>query len=152
MEKYFGKLIEDYGQMLDNEFADLKKRLLGNLERILAGKSQDDLLNKPIDRDSILKDIKNKRFLTRVTNTLTMLDFAENIKTYKDLQRECYKYFTTEGKNKRSWKNEKAYSSYLRHFRNFGKKGVYSVISHLMEINFDFSEESAKKAYEKSDK
>lgn len=155
MEKYFENLIEDYGKILDNEFADLKKRMLGKLEKMLNGKNSDEnlqenLLDKPLDYSSILENVKNKGFLTKITNSLKTLKVAEDIKTYKDLQRECYKYFTTECKNKRSWKNEKAYSSYLQHFRNFGKKGVYVVISHLMEINFDFSEESAKKAFEKN--
>lgn len=154
MEKYFGKLIEDYEQILDNEFADLKKKLLGNLEIILNGKTlQENLLDKPINCDSILKNVKNKGFLTRITNTLKILDFSENIKTYKDLQKECYEYLTTiKDKNERSWKDEKAYSYYLQHFRNVGYKSVYLIISHLKSINFDFGYESAKKSYEKSDK
>ena len=144
MEKYFEKLIEDYEQILNNEFVDFKKRILGKLEGILNEKTQqDDLHDKPLDYNSILKEVKDKRASTRIKNVLR----ASDIKTYKDLQKECYEYFRNRGG---SWKNEKTYISYLHHFRNMGDKSAYVITSHLQEINFDFSQESAKKALEKN--
>ena len=147
MEKSFEKLIEDYEQILDNEFVDLKKRILSKLEGILNGiTSQEDLLDKPLDYNSMLKNVKNDSSSTRIKNVLK----ASDIKTYKDLQRECYNSFINRNGDARFWKDEKSYIYYLHSFRNFGYKGIDVLISHLKSINFDFSKESAQKVAEKN--
>lgn len=139
MEKYFGKLIEDYEQILNNEFVDFKKRILGKLEGIINGETpQENFLDKLIDYNSMPKGR-----LGRIKNVLKL----NEIETYKDLQREVYEYFSP---CKRSWKDEKTYFSYLSHLRNLGDKSIDVLISHLKSINFDFSKESAKKAVEKT--
>ena len=137
MEKYFGKLIEDYEKVLVEELGTLKKIILSKLEEMINEKSQEDLLNKSIDYNA-LSERKN-----RIKNVLNI----NEIRTYKDLQRGCYDY----SKDKSgSWKNEKTYVSYLNSFRNSGNKSVNLIISHLKSINFDFSKESARKVAEKS--
>lgn len=138
MEKYFEKLIEDYEKILDNEFVDLKKRILGKLEGILSEKPQKDLLDNPIDYNLLPEEN-----LVRIKNVLK----CNEIETYKDLQRECYSYFKEHG---RDWKDEKTYISYLSRLRNLGEKSINPIISHLKSINFDFSEEFAKKIAEKT--
>lgn len=146
MEKYFEKLLGDYDKVLIEELGKgkLRKRLLSKLEGIisgnnLSGKSQENLLDKPFDYNALPK------YKTRVENVL-----KPAIETYGDLQKICYINYSAKNHGGRSWQGEKEYSLVLEKYRNFGEKSVDSVISHLKQINFDFSYESAKKTFDKN--
>lgn len=142
MEKYFRKLIEDYEKFLLEELGEgnLKKRMINKLEEILSGKTlKGNSLDKPFDFESIIK--QNHNLGVRIRHCLK----AREIETYRDLQIECYNYGIGS-----SWKNEKTYSNYLESFRSLGQKSAENVVSYLKSINFDFSEESAKKAFEEN--
>ncbi|MDP2672490.1 MAG: hypothetical protein Q8O84_01620 [Nanoarchaeota archaeon] len=191
MEKYFEKLIKDYGKVLSEELGegnlktklvegfkdvlnvdavnfildaykngilnkelgkgDLPNRIIERLEKILVEESEEKteniLLNKPFDYPSLFKE-NSRNLVVRISNCLKRQEIA----TYNDLRRECYSYFTDKNRGNLSWKNEKTYTSYLMHCSNLGNKSAEAIISHLSSVNFDFSEECARKSFEKSDK
>ena len=149
MERYFEKAIKSYEKVLVEELGEgkLKIRLLKKLETILTKKSQgsqNDLFNNPLDYDSLLKTNPNPRnhnLYVRIHNALK----GGEIENTDTLAKACYEHYK---KKSRSWKNEKTYVSFLQHFRNIGEKSSETLISHLKSINFDFSQESARKVAE----
>ncbi|MEK6844812.1 MAG: hypothetical protein AABX44_01000 [Nanoarchaeota archaeon] len=198
IEKYFGKLIKDYENLLSEQGVngELKERLVQSLDNILILSIKKHILryhkinlktefiegvvpakiaegleklffndrkkensnflrlnksmdyNKPLNYYIISKKVKNKKHFNRIKNILRVCD----LNTYKDLQRKVYKRFNNQDEGRKDWKNEKEYARYLGYFRGMGKKSIEVIILHLKKMAFDFSEKSARKVYEKSNK
>jgi len=157
MKNPFEETINKYKEFLDKELEDenLKTRLISGLEDILKkekiNKEENILLDKLIDYDEISKCIVEKggdvrpKLLVRIQNCLG----GQGIKTYGDLQIECYDNFESINGGAKTWKDKGAYERYLSNIRNFGTKSAEILFYHLEQINFDFSRESAKETYKK---
>ncbi len=140
MEKYFEKLLGDYNQILIEELGEgkVKKRLLEGLEEIIknSNKKTKDKFDSPFKYNSIIN--QNNNIMVRIRNCLK----SQYIETYSDLAKNCYNFYLS---GTRPWKNEKTYFHYLKHIRNLGNKSAGTIVFHLNQINFDFSEEFAEK-------
>jgi len=159
MKKHFEEVINQYKNFLDKELEDenLKTRLISGLEDILKeekiNKEENILLDKLIDYDEISKCIIEKggevrpKMIVRIQNCLG----GNGIKTYGDLQLECYHNFESRNGGAKTWKDKEAYNNYLNKIRNFGPKSREILFYHLEQINFDFSRESARETYKKKD-
>ena len=128
---------------------NLKTRLMNNLEKSVLKKISKDSkqgnhlvsLENPIDYNFINKQpIKE-----RIKNCLN----ARKIKTYADLIEYCYEFYFKNDRQQ-EWKDKITYEKNLNRIHNMGEKSVGILIRHLKSINFDFSEEYAKKVVEKS--